>query len=118
MMQILADSCLALLASIGLWTLFKTLSDLIFQAPKTSHDTFTVQICDDHPDLNLLFQNHYGTMHDFRLILVDYDLSCEKDLQFEMQAEEPVGILFCSCRQFSNKLKEAKKWTIQKSTIK
>lgn len=118
MMQILADSCLALLASIGLWTLFNMLSDCIFQESKTSHNTLTVKICDDYQDLDLLFQKHSRAIHGFHIILVDYDLSYEKDLQFEMPAEKPVGVMFCSCKHFSNKLKEAKRWTIQKSTIK
>ena len=117
-MQILADSCLALLASVGLWTLFNMLSDLIFQEPKTSHDTISVQICDDYQALDLLLQKHFCAIHDLHIILVDYDFSYEKDLQFEMPTEKPVGVMFCSCKQFSNKLKEAKKWTIQKSTIK
>lgn len=118
MMQILADSCLALLASIGLWTLCKMLFDCLFCDTKSSDNTIVVQIRDDYPNLDPLLQKELSVVHDFRLILVDHDLSCEEDFPSGVPAEKPVGVLFCSCKQFSNKVKEAKKWTIQKSTIK
>ncbi len=118
MMQILVDSCLALLASIGLWALCKIVVDSLFHKSKLSDDVIAIEIRDDYPDLDQAYPQNLSVSHDFHLFLVDFDLHREENSQARVQAEKHSGILFCSCEQFCNKMKEAKEWTIQKSTTK
>lgn len=117
-MQILADSCLALLASLGLWTFCKILFDCLFHKSKMSDNLITIRICDNIPDLDQSFQKSLSVSHDFHLFLVDYDLNQEEAFRAGVPTEKHAGVLFCSCEQFCSKMKEAKEWTIQKSTIK
>lgn len=75
-MQILIDSCLALLASIGLWTLCNMFFNCIFHKQRhlNSDNVITIQIIDGHLYCDRSIDEFFGLSHGHHTFLIDIDV--------------------------------------------
>lgn len=106
-MQILFDSCLALLASIGLWTLGKMLFEYLLGYIEEPGNIITILICGNYTDFYGALWNDVDMSNEFRA----FDICLCQDSSNNLHTEKYDGILCV-------KLKEAKKWTRKEKTIK
>lgn len=106
-MQILFDSCLALLASIGIWTLGKMLFEYLFGLVDEQGNVIKIRICSDCTDFYRPLWNDVDSFDEFHV----FDICWHEDGLSGLKTEQLDGILCV-------KLKEAEKWTRKENIIK
>lgn len=73
-MQILIDSCLALLASIGLWTICNMAIDRVFHWGKNTDHVISIQVIDDCLYFDQSIENILSLSHGHHVFLVDFNV--------------------------------------------
>ncbi len=114
-MRILADSCIALLASVGIWTIIKLLICRFFPDENIKGIVSIVCLSGDAYNADLLLSKSYKKYPDTFLILVDCGLTLEGKEYIINQIRTRSRVLFSTLDNLEANVKEAVKWTIQNS---
>lgn len=115
-MQILADACLALLASIGIWALGRMALDWLLRAEIEPEIALLMRAKGDGNGLKQAVSRL--PRRGAGVLLVDCGLTEQGRAQLKDLAERERGIFLCRPGDLENLVREADLWTNRGSTTK
>lgn len=117
-MQILTDSCLALLAAIGIWTLGRMAFDWLLNSRKESEIFFLLRARGDGRGLAQTASRLLRSRRGRGVFLVDCGLNERGRTRLKALSESEQDICLCCPDNLGNLVREADTWTKSRNKMK